>query len=60
MVFVKAQTGPANVGDPKGRFTVQYIDEIVKITKLDPERTIKSLSTAEFLIFWKAIEQIEN
>jgi hypothetical protein len=27
MVFVKAQAGPANVGDPKSMFTVQYFDE---------------------------------
>lgn len=27
MVFVKAQTGPANAGDPKSKFTVQYFDE---------------------------------
>ncbi|OGN62053.1 MAG: hypothetical protein A3F40_03450 [Chlamydiae bacterium RIFCSPHIGHO2_12_FULL_27_8] len=37
-----------------------YIDEIVKITKLDPERTIKSLSDHEFEIFWKAIEKVEK
>jgi len=27
MVFVKAQTGPANIGDPISKFTVQYFDE---------------------------------
>src|SRR5262249_23689099 len=27
MVFVRAQSGPANVGDPKEKFTVQYFDE---------------------------------
>jgi hypothetical protein len=37
-----------------------YIDEIVKITKFDPERTIKSLNDKEFEIFWKAIEQVEK
>ena len=37
-----------------------YIDEIVKITKFDPERTIKSLDEKEFAMFWRAIEQIEN
>lgn len=37
-----------------------YIDEIVKITKFDPERTIKSLSDKEFEMFWKAIEFIEK
>lgn len=37
-----------------------YIDEIVKITKFDPERTIKSLSDKEFEVFWKAIELIEK
>lgn len=26
MVFVKAQSGPPNYGDPKGKFTVQYFD----------------------------------
>lgn len=38
----------------------KYIDEIVKITKLDPERTIKSLNKKEFEIFWKAIEFVEK
>ena len=37
----------------------KYIDEIIKITKLDPERSIKSLNDKEFEMFWKAIEQIE-
>jgi len=37
-----------------------YIDSIVKITKLDPERTIQSLDANEFEMFWKAIEQVEN
>jgi hypothetical protein len=37
-----------------------YIDEIVKITKFDPERTIKSLNDKEFEQFWKAIEFIEK
>lgn len=27
MVFVKAQTGPANYGDPDAKYTVQYFDE---------------------------------
>ena len=39
---------------------LQYIDTIVKITKLDPERSIKSLSDEEFELFWKAIEQTEK
>lgn len=150
MAFVKAQAGPANYGDPEGRFTVQYFDEdgnmtirsggkrawrcnnpgnlkkssysiskkrraigfagdesdvyavypdyetghealivmlrgniyspltlkeaskkyvqsdpdhirkIVKMTKLDPNRTIKSLSDKEFEIYWKAIEENEG
>jgi len=38
----------------------QYIDTIVKITKLNPERTIKSLNDEEFELFWKAIEQTEK
>jgi hypothetical protein len=38
----------------------KYIDEIVKITKLDPERSIKSLRDHEFEIFWKAIEKVEK
>jgi hypothetical protein len=38
----------------------KYIDEIVKITKLDPERSIKSLSDHEFEIFWNAIEKVEK
>jgi hypothetical protein len=37
-----------------------YIDEIVKITKFDPERTIKSLSDKEFEMFWRAIEKVEK
>ena len=37
-----------------------YIDEIVKITKFDPERTIKSLNDKDFEKFWKAIEKIEE
>lgn len=37
-----------------------YINEIVKITKFDPERTIKSLSDKEFKMFWEAIEFIEK
>ncbi len=27
MVFLKAKTGPANIGEPKNKFTVQYFDE---------------------------------
>lgn len=27
MVFIRAKTGPANIGDPKSKFTVQYFDE---------------------------------
>lgn len=38
----------------------RYIDSIVTITHLDPERTIKSLNKSEFGDFWKAIEQIEE
>jgi hypothetical protein len=38
----------------------KYIDEIVKITKFDPERTIKSLNEKEFDLFWKAIEFVEK
>jgi hypothetical protein len=150
MAFVKAQAGPANYGDPEGRFTVQYLDtdgnmtirsggkrtwrcnnpgnlkkspysmskkrraigfagdisdvyavypdyetghealivmllgniyspltlkqaskryvesdpdhihKIVKMTKLDPNRTIKSLTDKEFEIYWKAIEENEG
>ncbi|MFZ4587155.1 MAG: hypothetical protein ACOYMJ_05085 [Candidatus Methylopumilus universalis] len=39
---------------------VSYIDEIVKITKFDPERLISSLNDDEFEEFWMAIEYIEN
>ena len=150
MIFVKAQAGPANYGDAKGKFTVQYFDEdgnmtirsggkrswrcnnpgnlkkspystskkrraigfagdesdvyavypdyetghealivmlrgniyspltlkraskryvesdpdhinkIVKMTKLDANRTIKSLTDREFEIYWKAIEENEG
>lgn len=38
MVFVKAQTGPADVGDPKAMFTVQFFDE-------DGNMTIRSGGT---------------
>jgi len=38
MVFVKARTGPANAGDPKAMFTVQYFDE-------DGNMTIRSGGT---------------
>ncbi len=38
MVFVKAQTGPANVGDPESMFTIQYFDE-------DGNMTIRSGDT---------------
>jgi hypothetical protein len=38
----------------------KYIDEIVKITGFNPERTIQSLSSKEFEAFWKAIEQVEH
>lgn len=27
MVFVKAQVGPPNIGDPEDKITVQYFDE---------------------------------
>lgn len=37
-----------------------YINEIVKITKFDPERSVKSLNPKEFEKFWQAIEQIEK
>ncbi|MBI5274337.1 MAG: hypothetical protein HY860_04700 [Chlamydiales bacterium] len=37
-----------------------YINDIVSITNLDPERTVNSLSNQEFEIFWKAIEHIEK
>lgn len=38
----------------------EHIHNVVKITKLDPNRTIKSLADKEFEIYWKAIEQIEG
>ena len=38
----------------------KYIDEVIKITGFDPERTIKSLSNKEFDMFWKAIEKVER
>jgi hypothetical protein len=37
-----------------------HIHKIVAISKLDPTRTIKSLSRTEFEIYWKAIEQNEG
>lgn len=42
------------------RTNPKYIDEVVTITGLEPERTIKSLSNKEFESFWKAIEKIEG
>jgi hypothetical protein len=27
MVFIRAKTGPANIGDSPSKFTVQYFDE---------------------------------
>ena len=27
MIYIKAQIGPPNIGEPEGRFTVQYFDE---------------------------------
>jgi len=42
------------------RKNVKYIDEIVKITGFNPERTVKSLTDDEFEKFWKAIEQVEK
>lgn len=41
MVFIKAQTGPANLGDPKAMFTVQYFDEDEFYT--DAEFRMKSM-----------------
>jgi len=38
----------------------KYIDTIVSITGLSPDRTIKSLSDAEFEQFWEAIEHTER
>lgn len=38
----------------------KYIDEVVTITRFDPERTIKSLNDKEFEMFWKAIEKVEK
>ena len=38
----------------------QHIHKIVKISKLDPNRTIRSLSEQEFEKYWKAIEKNEN
>lgn len=37
-----------------------HIDKIVKMTKLDPNRTIKSLTDREFEIYWKAVEENEG
>lgn len=43
--------------EPKNK---DYIDIIVSRTKLDPERTIKSLNDKEFDSFWRAIEFVED
>jgi len=37
-----------------------HIHKIVKMTKLDPNQTIKSLTDKEFEIYWKAIEENEG
>ena len=37
-----------------------HIHKIVKISRLDPDRTIKSLSDKEFELYWKAMEQNEG
>lgn len=37
-----------------------HINTIVQLTKLDPNRTIKSLSDKEFESYWKAIEKKEG
>ena len=36
-----------------------HIHKIVKLSKLSPDRTIKSLSSEEFEIYWKSIERNE-
>lgn len=37
-----------------------HIHKIVKMTRLNPNRTIKSLTDQEFEIYWKAIEENEG
>ena len=37
-----------------------HIQKIVKISKLNPDRTVKLLNAEEFKIYWKAIEQNEG
>ena len=37
-----------------------HIHKIVKLSKLSPDRTIRSLSPEEFEIYWKAIEKNEG
>ncbi|HSX13151.1 MAG TPA: hypothetical protein VLE96_01855 [Chlamydiales bacterium] len=37
-----------------------HIHKIVKLSKLDPDRTIRSLSEKEFEIYWKSIEENEG
>jgi hypothetical protein len=37
-----------------------HIHKIVRLTKFDPERTIKSLNDKEFKIYWEAIEENEG
>lgn len=37
-----------------------HIRKIVKLSKLDPDRTIKSLNEKEFELYWKAIEENEG
>ncbi len=38
----------------------KYINQIIAITALDPERTIKSLNATEFEKFCKAVEKVEH
>jgi hypothetical protein len=37
-----------------------HISNVISKTKLDPERTIRSLSDEEFRVYWTALEEIEK
>jgi hypothetical protein len=54
---------PLTLRDASIRFVPSdpdHIQKIVKLTKLDPERTIKSLNEKEFKSYWQAIEYNEG
>lgn len=50
MIFIRAQAGPANVGDPKTMFTVQYFDEDGNMTiRIGGKRTWRCNNSGNLL-----------